>query len=301
MALPLPHGKPSSVAFLLFLSFCSWIVVKTEVNENVSLLNGIQVLQPTDRSFAESLPKNYACRGLCPRMIVKPTTNEQVVKILQYVQKTGETLVVRGGGHAYTCQSTAHGALTMDMRGFTTLQLNDRNDALTVGAGLVWDDVLSFLKQKGKEQRSSLRVVHGQCTQVGVAGFALHGGVHFGGLSELYGLASDNILSLTAVVANGSMVQLSTDTCVIDGIAIVPYSTACSDLWFALRGAGSSYAVVTSLTFRVHHAPVIYSALTILTLSIPWNTNKTQEQRFRSIELLKLLVGLERHRSSSRV
>ena len=249
----------------------------------MSLLDGIQFLRPSDHSFADSLPKNYACRGLCPSFIVKPANNEQVAKVLQYVrQKTGSTLVVRGGGHAYTCQSTGHGALMMDMREFTTLQLNDLGTALTVGAGLVWDDVLTFLKRKGKEQGSSLRVVHGQCTQVGVAGFALHGGVHFGGLSELYGLASDNILSLTAVVANGSVVQLSTDTCVIDEIVMVPYSTACSDLWFALRGAGSSYAIVTSLTFQVHHAPIIHSALTILTLSIPWNTNKTQQQQFLS-------------------
>ena len=266
------------------------IVPTHHVDESMSHLDGIHVLQPSDHSFADSLPKNYACRGLCPRIIVKPTTNQQVVKVLQYIQSTGLTLVVRGGGHAYTCQSTAHDALMMDMSGFTTLQLNEDGSKVTVGTGLIWDDVLTFLKKKGKEQNVSLRVVHGQCTQVGVGGFALHGGVHFGGLSELYGLASDNILSLTAVVANGSIVQLSSDTCVIDEIAVVPYSTACSDLWFSLRGAGSSYAVVTSLTFRVHHAPIIHSALTILTLSIPWNIDKTQQQQFLSAYLDALPV-----------
>lgn len=87
-----------------------------------------------------------------------------------------------------------------------------------------------------------------------MAGFALHGGVHFGGLSELYGLAryttsppsslslspshpltrstlvSDNILGLTAVVANGHVVRLTASTCTIDGVTMpygeVPRSTS---------------------------------------------------------------------------
>ena len=51
-------------------------------------------------------------------------------------------------------------------------------------------------------------MIHGQCLNVGVSGFSLHGGVHFGGLSELYGLGSENIVGLTAVVSNGSVVQI---------------------------------------------------------------------------------------------
>ncbi|KAJ1443969.1 hypothetical protein B484DRAFT_389171 [Ochromonadaceae sp. CCMP2298] len=75
------------------------------------------------------------------------------------------------------------------------------------------------------------------CTSVGVAGFSLHGGVHFGALSEFHGLAVDNILGLTAVVANGSVVTV--------------------DLWFALRGAGSSFALVTQLHIQVRDIDLI--------------------------------------------
>jgi FAD/FMN-containing dehydrogenase len=85
----------------------------------------------------------------------------------------------------------------VDMRKLKGIDVHNDNGAMsmTIGTGHVWGEVLKYLRKIDSE----LMTVHGQCTSVGVAGFALHGGVHFGGLSELYGLASDNILGLTAV------------------------------------------------------------------------------------------------------
>ena len=135
--------------------------------------------------------------------------------------------------------------------------------SMTIGTGYTWGEILKELRKVDKH----LVAVHGQCTSVGVAGFALHGGVHFGGLSELYGLASDNILGLTAVVANGSTVELTSNSCVVDGVS-TRYSEECRGLFFAFRGAGSSYGVVTSLTLQLHTQPKLQSALSILSLKI---------------------------------
>ena len=175
---------------------------------------------------------------------------------------------MRGGGHGYTCQGSKLGSVMLDMRSLKSITFNKANHtddifSMTIGTGLTWGEVLKKLRNLDKE----LLTVHGQCTSVGVAGYALHGGVHFGGLSELYGLASDNILALTAVVANGSIVELSGSTCVIDGISR-EYSSDCSGLWFAFRGAGSSFGVVTSLTLRLHRESRLLSALSILSLDI---------------------------------
>ena len=143
-------------------------------------------------------------------------------------------------------------------------KVNSKNQmSMTLGTGYTWGEILKHIKKIDK----NLITVHGQCTSVGVAGFSLHGGVHFGGLSELYGLASDNIIGLTAVVANGSTVELTSNTCIIDGISVI-YSPECRGLFFAFRGAGSSYGVVTSLTIKLYVEPKIQSALSILSLNI---------------------------------
>lgn len=248
-------------------------------------LHGIQRLRSSDAAYADSLPLNYACAD-CPHEVLRPKSNQEVSRILQFARSHNMSIVLRGGGHAYTCQSTARGALLIDMRGFQAMRMIEVNHtahAIEVGTGLIWDEVLSFLRQQERRQpnpRQKLYVVHGQCTNVGVAGFALHGGVHFGGLSELYGLASDNILALTAVVANLSVVTLSAAECIVDDVPVLPYSEACGHLWFALRGAGSSFGIVTSITFQVHRATAIQSALTVLSLPVP--ADHTQQEQLLS-------------------
>ncbi len=272
-----------AVLLWLLVWLCCYHAVHPMQQKDKDPLHGIRRHQRHENEYVESLPLNYACSSHCPLEVIRPKSNQDISRILHFARVHNKTIVVRGGGHAYTCQSTSLGALMIDMRGFRAMRMTEVNHtvlAIEVGTGLIWDDVLSFIRQQ--EQRQSdphqkLHVIHGQCANVGVAGFALHGGVHFGGLSELYGLASDNILALTVVVANGTIVRLSAAECVVDDVPVVPYSAACGDLWFALRGAGSSFGIVTSITFRVHRAPAIQSALTILSLPVPAD-HKEQEQ-----------------------
>lgn len=189
------------------------------------------------------------------------------------------SLSTRGGGHGYTCQGSKHGGIMLDMRKLKAIEIHGLRSpmsqiSMTIGTGLVWGEVLRFLRKIDRD----LITVHGQCTAVGVAGYSLHGGVHFGGLSELYGLSSDNILGLTAVVANGSVVDLSESKCIIDGVSVA-YSEECRDLWFGFRGAGSSFGVVTSLTLKLYRETKMRSALSILSLKIK---NVIEAQRFLS-------------------
>lgn len=167
----------------------------------------------------------------------------------------------------------------LDMRNLRHIGINglyskDEQLSVTIGTGLTWGEVLKYLRKFDKD----LITVHGQCTSVGVAGYALHGGVHFGGLSELYGLASDNILAITAVVANGSIVELTESRCDVDGVSQA-YSSECSGLWFGLRGAGSSFGVVTSLTLKLHREPNLQSSLSILSLKVK---DAAESQKFLS-------------------
>jgi FAD/FMN-containing dehydrogenase len=167
----------------------------------------------------------------------------------------------------------------LDMRKLKAIEIHGLESktsqiSMTIGTGLVWGEVLKYLRNIDRD----LITVHGQCTAVGVAGYSLHGGVHFGGLSELYGLSSDNILALTAVVANGSIVELSGSSCMIDGVSMA-YSEECRGLWFGFRGAGSSFGVVTSLKLKLYRETEMRSALSILSLRI---SDITEAQRFFS-------------------
>ena len=127
---------------------------------------------------------------------------------------------------------------------------------------------------------------------MGVAGFAIHGGVHFGAYSELYGLASDTIVALTAVLANSSIFHFTsfveeeeeeaeeevsmsrqearTYSCTMDSSPMI--QSHCHDLVYAFCGAGSSFGIVTSITMKLFpqhkQKHILHSALSILSIRI---------------------------------
>ena len=210
---------------------------------------------------------------------ISPIKVEEVADAIKTANRFDAALSIRGGGHGYTCQGSKAGGIMLDMRNLRHIEINGLNSndspmSVTIGTGFTWGEVLNYLRKVDKD----LITVHGQCTSVGVAGYALHGGVHFGGLSELYGLASDSILAVTAVVANGSVVELTESRCDVDGVS-QSYSSECAGLWFGLRGAGSSFGVVTSLTLKLHREPKLQSALSVLSLKVK---DAAESQKFLS-------------------
>ena len=203
--------------------------------------------------------ENFACSSECPRFVSRPGSEEEVAQVLRLAASRNLSISIRGGGHSYSCSSTKAGGVMLDMRGFRRLQVDPERRFVDLGAGLVWREVLPQLSRRG------LVAVHGQCSSVGVAGFSLNGGVHFGGLSELFGLASESILGMNLAVANGSLVKISETSCLIDGIDV----EGCDDLKRALKGAGgSSFGVVTEIRMRVFEKPKIRTYLSIISIGI---------------------------------
>jgi len=201
---------------------------------------------------------------------------------------------IRGGGHGYTCQATKRGGLMIDLRKLRSITIHDDNystimnttsksdstlsfPTIELGTGLRWKDVLLYLQEYQQKPNYQYYIIHGQCTSVGIAGFALHGGVHFGAYSELHGLATDTVVGLTAVLANSSIFQFITlkekematrnsneegsyvdprtvtplyqYKCTMDSIPMI--DSHCEDLVYAFRGAGSSFGIVTSITMKL--------------------------------------------------
>merc|ERR1719516_518125 len=130
----------------------------------------------------------------------------------------------------------------MDMRSFNKMEMIDTSlsptgKALKLGPGRLWGDVLEYAPPE------KYSYPHGQCRSVGVGGFLLGGGVNWMGTYNKYGYGAENILQMNAVLADGSLVTVEKDKTLYEDGRVVEH-TDDNNLFFGLRGAGSSLAVV---------------------------------------------------------
>ena len=103
---------------------------------------------------------------------------------------------------------------------------------------------------------------HGQCRSVGVAGYLLGGGVNWLGTYNKFGYGAESVLSMRVVLADGSIAAVSPDKTAIEfPQARTILHTENNNLFFALRGAGSSYAVITEFLYIIHHTPETLPAI----------------------------------------
>ncbi|KAI5800412.1 hypothetical protein DFH27DRAFT_81646 [Peziza echinospora] len=182
-----------------------------------------------------------------PVAIVAPTTVKDVATALKCANAAGVKVAARGGGHSYGAMGLGgkNGSLVLDMVKFNAIELGE-DGVVSVGTGVRLGNLASALAEKGRA------LPHGICPGVGVAGHALHGG--FGFASRLWGMTLDTIVSLDIVLANGTITSAS--------------ETKNPELFWALRGAGSSFAIVTTIHLQTKAVPA--SGLSY-TVNIPSN------------------------------
>ena len=165
-----------------------------------------------------------------PALIVRPLDVEDVVAAVRFGRETDLLIAVRGGGHSISGHSTCDGGLVLDlsrMRG-VTIDPGARRARANGGA------LLSELDRAAQDHDLVCPV--GSVGHTGIAGLALGGGV--GRLQRRFGLTLDNLTAVELVTADGRLVRASED--------------AEPDLFWAIRGAGPNFGVVTSLEFRLH-------------------------------------------------
>ncbi|OAA34241.1 FAD-binding, type 2 [Metarhizium rileyi] len=162
-----------------------------------------------------------------------PSNAEQVsvaVKILNQLPTV--RFALKGGGHNPNLgYSSVHQGVLIAFRPNSQYAIpSEDGKTIEVGAGCKWEDVYSALEPQGKT------VVGGRLGDVGVAGLLLGGGLSY--LSAQYGFACDNVISFECVLANGTVVSAS--------------STSHPDLFFALRGGGNQFAIVTKMVLKTY-------------------------------------------------
>jgi FAD/FMN-containing dehydrogenase len=147
-------------------------------------------------------------------------------------RRHGLPLSVRGGGHDWAGRALCDGGLVIDLTGMRDVTVDPRGLEATVAGGARAKDVAAAAGAHG------LVAALGNCGTVGMAGLTLGGG--YGPLSGFCGLAADNLLGAEIVLADGRCVKTGPD--------------AEPDLYWALRGGGGNFGVVTSLRVRLHPA-----------------------------------------------
>lgn len=141
------------------------------------------------------------------------------------------------------------------MRQFQTLRmentrLSPTGKALRLGPGRMWGDVLEFAPP------NKYSYPHGQCKSVGVGGYLLGGGVNWLGTYNKYGYGAEHVLSIRVVLADGSIAIVDSEkTRILSPKPRVIPHTPDNNLFFALRGAGSSFGIVTEFLYMITESP----------------------------------------------
>ncbi|BCJ37761.1 FAD-linked oxidase [Actinocatenispora thailandica] len=182
-----------------------------------------EIVGPGDPAYDE-LRRTFAHRGR-PELIVRCRSARDVAAALDHARTHRLAVSVRGGGHHAAGFGTNDGGLVVDLSPLDAIELLDRDRRLVrIGGGATWGPVSTALAGHG------LALSSGDTADVGVGGLLLGGGI--GWLARRYGLALDAIVAAEVVTADGSIVRAS--------------DTERPDLFWALRGGGGNFGVVTA-------------------------------------------------------
>ncbi|KAK3308387.1 uncharacterized protein B0T15DRAFT_524296 [Chaetomium strumarium] len=166
--------------------------------------------------------------------VVRVATEADVQQTIRFAAQHDIPFVARAGGHGATdALGNAKNAIQLDLRSLNQVRVLEDGKAAIIGGGADAKQVVSELEKVGK------RAVTGVCENVGISAVILGGG--HGYLQGKYGLAADQVISARLVLADGEVITVSKDSH--------------ADLFWAVKGAGHNFGIVTEWEYRIYDAP----------------------------------------------
>lgn len=177
-----------------------------------------------------------------PALIARCTTADDIAAAVRFARERDVAISIRGGGHNVAGLAVSDGGLMIDCSPMNSIMIDAATLTACAGPGVLWGEFDTATQEHG------LATVGGVVSTTGIAGLTLGGGQ--GWLTGKHGLTVDNLLAAEVVTAEGIQVRAS--------------ATENPDLFWALRGAGANFGVVTSFTYRLHPiGPIVLGGMVI--------------------------------------
>ena len=194
-----------------------------------------QLIQPADAAYDVARKVYNGMIDKRPALIVRAVDAGDVMAAVRYGRENGLLTAIRGGGHNGAGLGTCDGGLVIDLSQMKGVRVDPAARSVRVAAGSVWGDVDHATHAFG------MATPCGFISTTGVAGLTLGGGIGY--LTRQYGLTIDNLLSVDMVLADGRFVTAN--------------AHQNEDLFWAVRGGGGNFGVVTSFEFRSHPVSMV--------------------------------------------
>src|SRR6202158_997029 len=205
-----------------------------QIEQLRSSVRGV-IVQPGDEAYESARMVYNRMIDKRPALIVRCVDLADVIAAVDYARTNNVLTAIRAGGHNGGGLGTCDGGLVIDLSPMKGVRVDSAARTVRVAAGCVWGDVDHATHPFG------LAVPTGFISTTGVAGLTLGGGIGY--LTRQYGLTIDNLLSVDMVLADWRFVPAN--------------SQEHSDLFWAVRGGGGNFGVITSFEFRLHPVKMV--------------------------------------------
>ncbi|KAJ7756645.1 FAD dependent oxidoreductase [Mycena metata] len=202
--------------------------VCTQIQRAVSSASAVYSAGVQSTNFAADLAHWVASSTQTSACSVEPGTPADVSIVLQLLGKAKTPFAVKGGGHTGNPGFSSTPGVQISMTRFSTVNYDKSTSTVAIGSGLIWDEVYAALEPHG------VVVAGGRVSGVGMAGFTLGGGYNW--LANQVGLTLDTVTAYDLVRPNGSIVSVT--------------AASDPDLFFALKGGGNNFGIVTQFTLK---------------------------------------------------
>ena len=195
-----------------------------------------EVLTDGDEGYEEARSVYNAMIDKRPAVVIGAVDDADVIAGVRYAAKSGLDLSIRGGGHSVPGFGTNDDGVVIDLERMKGIRVDPEAGTVRAQGGATWGDLDHATHPFG------LHTTGGIISTTGIAGLTLGGGIGY--LTRGLGLSIDNLISADVVTADGRLVHASDDEN--------------SDLFWAVRGGGGNFGVLTNLEYRLHPVDMIY-------------------------------------------
>jgi FAD/FMN-containing dehydrogenase len=221
-----------------------------------------KVITPADAEYDSARSVWNGAIDRHPAVIARCSTAEEVAAAIRFARDEALEISVRGGGHNFAGFAVCEDGMMIDLSAMRQVSVDPGARRAVASGGATWGDL------DGATQAHGLAVTGGFISHTGIGGLTLGGGI--GWLTQKAGLSADNLVSGQVVTADGRILRASADEN--------------ADLFWAIRGGGGNFGVVTSFEYRLHEVgPIVQLGLFF------WGADKGAEALRFSREFIKTL------------